>query len=990
MNAKMNQEHLPHTETVYYSITGKAAHGRIAPLLPRDWIDVSPYSTRTVHQLGHCDHARTTDVAAYPTNHNIPKVIHFLWENAPRKDTKEYRNLATVYSHLPNGISILDDKWNLARLLKPLRKIYRNSESTDASDPLYYTDNYYRALESHVFRGLNGFHQFCHRVCNTVDAAQETQLLYDLHPDFAPILKTIPSKTWVIKDAQANGYGGIWFVTSDSFIPEKKCTLANDAITIGPPPISNKIPFQDHRYVAQKYVWPMVLYQHRKCHVRVYVVLLNGYAFVHQRCFLHVANQVFDFEHRDNYDNQDLDPSIHITNCCANSHDEVKFAGEICANLHRKGIGTLKDGLTVEVGLEPFFPSICASVRELARSSQGYVQGGEMNHGFEYLGLDFILSYETQACPTHGTIENDMTIPLSPQLTPVAYLLEVNCPPSQDTATGLKHAEDLHNEVLSDWVNVHVIPTIQGKRPVVYDDSTTRGWKCVYRENSSKAVVKMETTVSILPSKATLLNKIKWQLFERKSQREYEHEYLLSHNQVYVVSDPSLEEMNLFVRSQFPYFQNNQQCSNQSEKFPIFLENAGGSQVPIDVISSVTKSLSHRHRDIIGNQTKLTCRKILMTILGADENEAFLYLGLNATSLFSSLAQLFEESSFISSNQDIILSTENHLANVTPWVNLAQKVGMNVKWWKCLPDDGSCFVEPESNTQLSASLADLLASSTKIVCISHASNILGSVRDLKKICQLIRLKSPHALIICDGVAAVPHLYADFSELDVDFYIISCHKLFSSHLGALCARKESIRLLVQTHRTHEYENNPYNILETGTCNFEACAGGIGIGRYFRKLSTFEKGSINNSRSKIISTIGDNPIESLSFDEFDSDVICESQMKVVYRRIRILEESFLRYITDFLSSCSKVRIIQDENCLYSLPILSFVHEDIDAEDIVRFCKSNGVFVRSGSFLSTSFFQLEFNFTTVVRASFCHYNTIEESKRFVEVLKLMKSWS
>ena len=96
-----------------------------------------------------------------------------------------------------------------------------------------------------------------------------------------------------------------------------------------------------------------------------------------------------------------FEPSVHITNCCANSHDEMKFSGEICVELDKPGpfsISCSNDSSISgssgdkDLPLGDYFPSIAASVAMLAEKSAPYVQGGQANNGFEYLGLDFVLS----------------------------------------------------------------------------------------------------------------------------------------------------------------------------------------------------------------------------------------------------------------------------------------------------------------------------------------------------------------------------------------------------------------------------------------------------------------------------------------------------------------------------------------------------------------------------------------------------------------------
>ena len=83
------------SSSVRYSVTGVVASDRISPLVPSDWIN-------------------TTE---------SPEVVpDFLWENAPRRETKDYRDSVKVYSHLPNGTSVLDSKWALGRLFSSVDK----------------------------------------------------------------------------------------------------------------------------------------------------------------------------------------------------------------------------------------------------------------------------------------------------------------------------------------------------------------------------------------------------------------------------------------------------------------------------------------------------------------------------------------------------------------------------------------------------------------------------------------------------------------------------------------------------------------------------------------------------------------------------------------------------------------------------------------------------------------------------------------------------
>lgn len=114
---------------------------------------------------------------------------------------------------------------------------------------------------------------------------------------------------------------------------------------------------------------------------------------------------------------------------------------------------------------------------------------------------------------------------------------------------------------------------------------------------------------------------------------------------------------------------------------------------------------------------------------------------------------------------EIILAAENHLANIECWTWLASETKASVVWWD-LPGHGN------------DDLSSLLSKRTKLVVVSHVSNVFGEVIDLEVIGKLVKSKAPEADFIVDGVAAVPHIFADLKSLPwVSWYVISAHKFF---------------------------------------------------------------------------------------------------------------------------------------------------------------------------------------------------------------------
>ena len=1224
-SSSSSKRSFPSSLPYHFEVTGLAGHARIAPLLPKEWIDISPnvvgvvdngsskgggvMTATTTSTASGGDEANgnnddddveinTTTQGFGSSNNDIsttvsnattrriqttPMVPDFLWENCPRRETRDYRDNVKVYSHLPNGRDILDSKWVLGRLLSPKSTSTKPSATTsrskndaadaddDGDDPLLAT------LETHCFRGLDGYQSFCEKVQLIKNTTYTVSVSDDFHekkkkknddensgvsvietfPDLYPANddeeeakdKNLEKKEemkhtfdasstanlWVIKDAMTNGAGGIWVIG-----PQNYHTLLN--------PETSPL-YKDHTYVAQEYVpYPFVLFQQRKCHVRVYALMTSdGRAFVHHRAFLHVANDIFHYttssssstskkgeEEKTTHDDGTaksgvfFQDSVHITNCCANSHDPTKFAGEILADFHNfdyetkiyhnnnsnKNTGGSVPDQQIVVPLGPFFPSVCASIKALAQRTFPFLNGGQANNGFEYMGMDFILSYKRKT----GSSDNN-------QLQPVAYLLEVNAPPSQETATQLQHAEELHNEVLQDLINIWVIPNVMN------DPSLERsgGWICVYDQtkDSKNATTnevaeerqdEKENNVALAPSKAVIINKIKWTIFERaamKRDKEREEEdqqrhgtSTLSqdgvktvatsttnavssvknhdngtHNDDHVDNNKLANLISAFSRTQFPYFaataaapsitscgigdvfypyssqQQQQQCPQHEQA--IFLENAGGSQVAGPVLQAVQASLWHRNRSVIGSKTKLAARETLERIVGdtGDDGDSMMFLGPNATTLLSILASNYVQLGLLESTDEIVISTENHLANVDGWVQAAQRVGATIKWWTpyCVPEgisdedvsklrtEGASAAAPPCRSK---NLEELLSTKTRIVAISHASNVLGQLRDVAQISKLVASRTlGHAHLVVDGVAAAPHWFPCVSQLGTDWYVISCHKLFGPHLGGLYASGSAVTCFKEAAAsTGGWEDSTryyrpactpseslLRLFELGTVSYEACAGVVGLGAYLAALSSINLGdcydddgagrnclsheqvpyqssksledrSVGMRGTHVMNLVASGTPVDIQHCSVSTQEICEA-----YSRIRIVEETLLRELWNGLSRSSKVTIIEGEasltkkfsettpieasnGCIARLPVVGIVHQSISADCLLLACERNGIACRKSSFLCTKYLARDFGFDPdegFLRISLAHYNTVREVHCLFRVLESLPGW-
>jgi selenocysteine lyase/cysteine desulfurase len=673
-----------------------------------------------------------------------------------------------------------------------------------------------------------------------------------------------------------------------------------------------------------------------------------------------VANDLFTVAAGETKTNE-YQPSVHITNCCANSHDPSKFSGEILADLQSTEARLSKESGETVVALGSFWDSISASVAELARRTWPFLQGGEANNGFEYLGMDFILSY------SDGN--------------PVAYLLEVNAPPSQDTATGLSYAEDLHDTVIRDIFSLWIFPKVNGFGPEV-----PGGWQCVNKEPKRGP---LKEAKYIAPSKAAILNKIRWALYEQKISRrqedgpppEFRDDEITFHRSSIAPAQP-VADMSAYARAYFPYFDDRDGSQSRASQQQAFFENAGGTQVPVQVINAVCSSLRCRNRSVIGSSSKAAARDVLKTILGATHHDIF--LGANASSLLSVLAAQYARSGFLKKSDEIVISLENHLANVKPWVQAASTVGAIVKWWNP--------VEP---------IEEVLSSRTRLVAVPHASNILGQILDLtgiRKAVDQVTLGAAH--IIVDGVAAVPHCFAAVDEMDVDWYVVSCHKFFGPHLGALCGRLSAVDKIIYR------GEKPTDALEIGTISYESCAGIQGIGEYFHQLSmyssvrrnqtcftddeqeTTRQVSNQSSREDALRDSRNEAVESINLR------LTTAGVKEAYRLIRLVETPLVDLLLTCLERSTKVRVIETNGVelVSRLPIVSFIHVEIPSSTVVEICSKAGVACRCGTFLCTGLLQKDYGFdytNNIVRFSLAHYNCSYEVEYAIRVLESLPGW-
>jgi len=155
------------------------------------------------------------------------------------------------------------------------------------------------------------------------------------------------------------------------------------------------------------------------------------------------------------------------------------------------------------------------------------------------------------------------------------------------------------------------------------------------------------------------------------------------------------------------------------------------------------------------------------------------------TVLGASTTQLFRNLSFtlnFSPGDEIVVSGIDHEANIAPWVDLAERQKLVLKWW--LP---STKAQPKLTPE---NLKGRLSEKTRLVTLTHASNILGTIHDIKAISDLVHSQSPDALVCVDAVAYAPHRTIDVQALGADAYAFSWYKVYGPHMSVLYASSKA--------------------------------------------------------------------------------------------------------------------------------------------------------------------------------------------------------
>lgn len=396
----------------------------------------------------------------------------------------------------------------------------------------------------------------------------------------------------------------------------------------------------------------------------------------------------------------------------------------------------------------------------------------------------------------------------------------------------------------------------------------------------------------------------------------------------------------------------------------VFFDNPGGTQVPNQVIDQISTYLRRSVANVHGafptsqrtDAVVAECHAGLAALLGGDADE--IVLGANMTSLAFALGRSLSRE--WQPGDEIVVTTLDHDANVTPWRMAAQDRGVTVQ---------QVDIDPEDCTLDWADLTRKITPRTKFVAVGWSSNAVGTITDVRRVVEMAH--DVGALCFVDAVQAVPHLPCDVRALDCDFLACSAYKFFGPHIGVLWAKREHLARLTAYKVRPAPEELPSR-WETGTQNHEGQAGINGALEYLAGLGV---GYMEHYDEHIGAAYGQ-----------------RATLLAAMHVIRDYERDLGQYLLAGLESIPGVRIYgitERERAAERVPTVAFRLDGVHPQTIAERLGADGIAVWNGHYYALELVERLglADDGGMVRVGLAHYNTTDEIDRMLNLIEAMK---
>ncbi len=370
-----------------------------------------------------------------------------------------------------------------------------------------------------------------------------------------------------------------------------------------------------------------------------------------------------------------------------------------------------------------------------------------------------------------------------------------------------------------------------------------------------------------------------------------------------------------------------------------YFDGPGGTQVPHTVVQAMSDYLLHHNANLgwgyptskESDEALASARGVIATFLNAEPDTVV--FGNNMTTLtFHAARALGRE---WAKGDEIIVTELDHHANVDPWRDVAKERGLTIRTVRMDPVSGGLRIDH---------LENLVGRRTKLIAVGAASNALGTVTDIGRVCCIAR--SAGAVSFIDAVHSAPHILPNVSEVGCDFLACSSYKFYGPHAGILFGRKELLARLNVPRLEPAPSTGPAR-METGTQNHEGIVGARAAVEFLGSLSDGP-----HLREKLHRT---------------------------YTFLHERAASLTALLWDGLAENDKITLYGPSPGSARTPTVSFTVRGLPAGEVSRRLARRGLFLSFGDFYAMTVVH-RLGIEGLVRAGMACYSTVSEVHRLV----------
>ncbi|MFL2665124.1 MAG: aminotransferase class V-fold PLP-dependent enzyme [Dehalococcoidia bacterium] len=383
----------------------------------------------------------------------------------------------------------------------------------------------------------------------------------------------------------------------------------------------------------------------------------------------------------------------------------------------------------------------------------------------------------------------------------------------------------------------------------------------------------------------------------------------------------------------------------------VYLDNAATTQKPNSVIDSISNfyktSNSNVHRGVHTLSIESTenyefAREKIAKLIKSPSPETVIWTR-NTSESINLVAFTWGEKNIMPGDNIVITPMEHH-SNIVPWQQIAKNKNAELRY---LPMSKDGKIELNNITQI-------IDSKTKIVSLTHVSNVLGTINPAKTIIDIAH--NNDAVVLLDAAQSVPHMPVDVIDLDVDFLTFSLHKMMGpTGIGVLYGKRQLLDemppymfggdmiLEVSYEKDAKWNTLPYKF-EAGTPNFaDAIASGVAVDY---------------------------------LNEIGIDSIFQHEQKIT------------EYAMSKMLSLKKIHILGPLDSKDRGGVISFYHEDIHPHDLGTALDQRGIAIRTGHHCAMPLVR-SYDLVAAARISFYVYNTYDEVDTFISALEEIEGY-